>query len=128
MNINIITQRRKNMNNMNNKKKNTMFSVENLDDGSGMSVKAQGHPAAIGFMIAIGLVKYFDQEDSLLSIEDFITVLKKACEDSEFLKLTYQAVSLYADNNVDGLKAFAMLMAAASVESTSDGKMGGQVA
>ena len=110
------------MNKMNNKKEKTMFSVENLDDGSGMSVKAQGHPAAIGFMIAIGLIQYFDQEDTILSTDDFITVFKKACEDSEFLKLMVSAASLYADNNVAGLKAFAMLMAAASVKSTSDGK------
>ena len=104
------------MNNMNNKKKKTMFSLETLDDGSGMNVKAQGHPAAIGFMIAIGLVQYFDQEDTLLSMDDFITVLKKACEDSEFNELIYQAVSLYADNNVDGLKAFAALTAVANIE------------
>ena len=122
MNTYIITQRRKNMNKMNNKK--TMFNIETLDDGSGLNVKAQGHPAAIGFMIAIGLVKYFGQEDTALSIEEFILVLKKACEDSEFLSLTVQAVSLYADNNVDGIKAFAMLMAAASVdERLTGGKM-----
>lgn len=101
------------MNNMNNKKKKTMFSLETLDDGSGMNVKAQGHPADIGFMIAIVLVQYFDQEDTLLSMDDFITVLKKACEDSEFLEMMVQAASLYAKNEDDGLKAFAMLMAAA---------------
>lgn len=111
------------MNNMNNKKKKTMFSVETREDGLGLNIKAQGHPAAIGFMTAIGLVQYFEQEDTALSMEEFILVLKKACEDSEFLSLTVQAVSLYADNNVDGIKAFAMLMAAASVKSTSEGKM-----
>lgn len=102
------------MNNMNNKK--TMFNIETLDDGSVLNVKAQGHPAAIGFMTAIGLVKYFGREDAALNMEEFILVLKKACEDSEFLDLTVQAVSLYADNSVDGIKAFAMLMAAASVD------------
>ena len=111
------------MNNMNNKKKNTMFSVEALDDDSGLSVKAQGHPVAVGFMIAIALVKYFDQEDTVLSMDDFITILKQACEDSKFVELVFQSVSLYADNKSDGLKAFAMLMAAASVKSTSEGKM-----
>ena len=117
------------MNNMNNKKKNTMFSVETLSDGSGLSVKSHGHPVAVGMMIAIALVQYFDQEDSLLSIDDFITVLKKTCEDSEFLKLMVSAASLYADNNVDGLKAFAMLMTAASVDETlTVGKKEGQVA
>lgn len=105
MNTYIITQRRKNMNRMNNKKEKTMFSVENCDDGS-------------------GLAEYFGQEDPLLSIDDFILVLKKACEDSEFLDLMVQALSLYADNKDDGLKAFAMLMAAASVDETlTGGKM-----
>ena len=111
---------------MNNKKKNTMFSVENLDDGSGISVKAQGHPAAIGFMIAIALVRYFDQEDTVLSMDDFFTILKTACKDSKFVELVFQSVSLYADNKSDGLKAFAMLMAAASVDETlTCGKKGG---
>ena len=124
MNTYIITQRRKNMNNMNNKK--TIFNIETLDDGSGLNVKAQGNPVAIGFMTAIGLVKYFDQEDTVLNMDDFITVLKKACEDSEFIELIFQAVSLYADNKPDGLKAFAMLMAAASVDETlTCGKNGG---
>ena len=111
------------MNKMNNKKEKTMFSVETLDDDSGLSVKSHGHPVAVGMMIAIALVRYFDQEDTILNMDDFITILKTACEDSEFLSLTVQAVSLYADNNIDGIKAFAMLMAAASVKSTSEGKM-----
>lgn len=123
MNINIVTQRSKNMNNMNNKKEKTMFSVENCDDGSGLEIKAHGNQAAVEMMVSIGLAQYFGQEDPLLSIDDFILVLKKACEDSEFLDLMVQALSLYADNKADGLKAFAMLMAAASVKSTSEGKM-----
>ena len=108
---------------MNNKKKNTMFSVENLDDGSGISVKTQGHPAAIGFMIAIGLAKYFCKGNAAISMEDFIPVLENAYEDSDFLKLMVQAASLYAKDEKNGLKAFAMLMAAAGVKSTSEGKM-----
>lgn len=111
------------MNKMNNEKEKTMFSVENCDDGSGLAVKAQGHPAAIGFMIAIGLVEYLGQGNSKISMDKFINVLKKAYEDSDFRKLMVAAVSLYADNKSDGLKAFAMLMAAASVKSTSEGKM-----
>ena len=110
------------MNKMNNKKKNTMFSVEALDDDSGLSVKSYGHPVAVGFMIAIALVQYFDQEDTVLSMDDFITILKQACEDSKFVELVFQSASLYADNKADGLKAFAMLMAVASVKSTSEGK------
>lgn len=121
MNTYIITQRRKNMNNMNNKK--TMFSVENCDDGSGLEIKAHGNQAAVEMMVAIGLAQYFGQDDPLLSIDDFITVLKKACEDSEFLDLMVQVLSLYADNKSDGLKAFAMLTAVTSVKSTSEGKM-----
>ena len=121
MNINIITQRRKNMNN---KKEKTMFSVEVLDDDSGLEIKAHGNQAAVEVMVAIGLAQYFGQEDPLLSIDDFILVLKKACEDSEFLKVMVQALNLYADNKDDGLKAFAMLMAAARVdEILTGGKM-----
>ena len=110
------------MNNMNNKKEKTMFSVEALDDDSGLSVKSHGHPVAVGFMIAIALVRYFDQEDTVLSMDDFFTILKTACEDSKFVELVFQSVSLYADNKSDGLKAFAMLMAAANIESILDGK------
>lgn len=101
------------MNKMNNKKEKTMFSVETREDGLGLNIKAQGNQAAVEMMVAIGLAQYFGQEDSLLSIDDFITIIKKACEDSEFLDLMVQALSLYADNKDDGLKAFAMLMAAA---------------
>lgn len=111
------------MNKMNNKKEKTMLSVETLDDGSGLSVKSHGHPVAVGFMIAIALVQYFDQEDTVLSMDDFFTILKTACKDSKFVELVFQSVSLYADNKDDGLKALAMLMAAASVKSTSEGKM-----
>lgn len=100
-----------------------MFSVENCDDGSGMSVKAQGHPVAVGFMIAIALAEYFCKGNAAISMEDFIPVLENAYEDSDFLKLMVQAASLYAKNEKDGLKAFAMLMAVASVKSTSEGKM-----
>ena len=126
MNIYIITQWRKNMNKMNNKKEKTMFSVETLDDDSGLSVKSHGHPVAVGFMIAIALVRYFDQEDTVLSMDDFFTILKTACKDSKFVELVFQSVSLYADNKSDGLKAFAMLMAAASVDETlTCGKKGG---
>ena len=107
---------------MNNKKKNTMFSVENLDDGSGISVKAQGHPAAIGFMIAIGLAKYFCKGNAAISMEDFIPVLENAYEDSDFLKLMVQAVSLYAKDEKNGLKAFAVLTAVANVARLTDGK------
>lgn len=109
------------MNNMNNKK--TIFNIETLDDGSGLSVKSHGHPVAVGFMIAIALVQYFDQEDTVLSMDDFFTILKTACKDSKFVELVFQSVSLYADNKDDGLKALAMLMAATSVKSTSEGKM-----
>lgn len=122
MNTCIITHWRKNMNNMNNEKENTMFSVETLDDGSGLAIKAQGNKAAVVMMTAIGLAQYFGQEDSLLSIDDFITVLKKACEDSKFLDLMVQALSLYADDNVDGIKAFVTLLALANVESILGGK------
>lgn len=122
MNTYIITQRRKNMNKMNNKKEKTMFSVEMCEDDSGMFVKARGNQLAVGMVAAIGIVQYFDQEDTLISIDDFITVLKKACEDSEFLDLMVQASSLYADNKSDGLKAFAMLMAVANVKIMTDGK------
>jgi len=114
MNTYIIT-RRKNMNNMNNEKEKTMFSVEVLDDDSGLSVKSHGHPVAVGMMIAIALVKYFDQEDTVLSMDDFFTILKTACKDSKFVELVFQSVSLYAENEKDGLKAFAMLMAAAKM-------------
>ncbi len=99
-----------------------MFSVENCDDGLGLNIKAQGNQAAVEMMVAIGLAQYFGQDDPLLSIDDFITVLKKACEDSEFLDLMVQALSLYADNKVDGLKAFAMLMAVANVKRLTGGK------
>lgn len=109
---------------MNNKKEKTMFSVEVLDDDSGLEIKAHGNQAAVEVMVAIGLAQYFGQEDPLLSIDDFILVLKKACEDSEFLKVMVQALNLYADNKDDGLKAFAMLMAAARVdEILTGGKM-----
>ena len=100
------------MNNMNNEK--TMFSVE--DDGSGLAIKAQGKPTAVVMITAIGLFEYFGENKFKFSMEDFIHVLKKACEDSELLELMFQAVSLYADNNDDGLKAFAMLMAVANAE------------
>lgn len=119
MNTYIITQRRKNMNN---KKKNTMFSVEALDDGSGLSVNSHGHPVAVGMMVAIGLAQYFGQEDTVLSMDEFINVLKKAYEDSDFFKLMVSAASLYADDNVDGLKAFAVLTAEANVARLTDGK------
>ena len=122
MNTYIITQRRKNMNKMNNKKEKTMFSVETREDGLGLNIKIQGNQAAVEMMVAIGLAQYFGQEDPLLSIDDFILVLKKACEDSEFLEMMVHALSLYADNNSDGLKAFAMLMAVASVKRMTDGK------
>lgn len=112
------------MNKMNNEKEKTMFSIETLDDGSGLNVKSKGHQVAIGFMIAVGLVKYFDQKETVLNIDDFITILKIAVEDSEFIELIFQAVSLYADNQPDGLKAFAALTAVANVkESMLGGKM-----
>ncbi len=125
MNMNIIAQLiTKWRKNMNNKKEKTMFSIETLDDGSGLNVKSKGHQVAIGFMIAIGLVKYFDQEDTVLNIDDFITILKKAVEDSEYIELIFQAISLYADNQPDGLKAFAMLMGvAANIERMKSKKM-----
>lgn len=104
------------MNKMNNKKEKTMFSVENCDDGSGLAIKAHGNQAAVGMMVAIGLAEYFGQEDAALSMEDFIPVLKKACEDSEFLEMMVQAASLYAKNEDDGLKAFAALTAVANIE------------
>ena len=119
MNTLIITQRRKNMNNMNNKK--TIFNIETLDDGSGLSVKSHGHPVTVGFMIAIALVQYFDQEDTVLSMDDFFTILKTACKDSKFVELVFQSVSLYADNKDDGLKAFAVLTAVANVARLTDG-------
>ena len=122
MNTYIITQRRKNMNKMNNKKEKTMFSVEALDDDSGLSVKAQGHPVAVGMMVAIGLAEYFCKGNAAISMEDFIPVLENAYEDSDFLKLIAQATNLYADNKADGLKAFAMLMAMANVARLTDGK------
>lgn len=123
MNTYIITQRRKNMNKMNNKKEKTMFSVENCDDGSGLEIKAHGNQAAVGMMVAIGLAEYFCKGNAAISMEDFIPVLENAYEDSEFLEMMVHAASLYAKNEKDGLKAFAMLMAAASVKSTSEGKM-----
>lgn len=112
------------MNNMNNKKEKTMFSVENCDDGSGLEIKAHGNQAAVGMMVAIGLAEYFCKGNAAISMEDFIPVLENAYEDSDFLKLMVQAVSLYAKDEKDGLKAFAMLMAAASVdERLTCGKM-----
>lgn len=104
------------MNKMNNKKEKTMFSVETREDGLGLNIKTQGNQAAVEMMVVIGLAQYFGRDDPLLSIDDFITVLKKACEDSEFLEMMVQAASLYADNKADGLKAFEMLMAVASVD------------
>lgn len=57
-------------------------------------------------------------------IDEFINVLKKAYEDSDFFKLMVSAVSLYANNNDDGLKVFAMLMAVANAdEILTGGKM-----
>lgn len=111
------------MNKMNSEKKKTMFSIETLDDGSGLAIKEQGNQAAVGFMIAIGLAEYFNQKETVLNIDDFITILEKAVEDSEFIELIFQAVSLYAKNEDDGLKAFAVLTAVAnSEESMSGGK------
>lgn len=110
------------MNNMNNKKKNTMFSVENCDDGSGLEIKAHGNQAAVGMMVAIGLAEYFCKGNAAISMEDFIPVLENAYEGSDFLKLMVQAASLYAKNEKDGLKTFAMLMAAANVKRMTDGK------
>lgn len=124
MNTYIITQRRKNMNNMNNEKEKTMFSVETREDGLGLNIKAHGNQAAVVMMVAIGLAEYFCKGNAAISMEDFIPVLENAYEDSDFLKLMVQALSLYADNKSDGLKAFAMLMAAASVdERLTCGKM-----
>lgn len=122
MNTYIITQRRKNMNNMNNEKEKTMFSVENCDDGSGLAIKAHGNQAAVVMMTAIGLIEYFGQDNAKISMDEFINVLKKAYEDSDFFKLMVSAASLYADDNVDGLKAFVTLLALANVESILGGK------
>ena len=122
MNTYIITQRRKNMNNMNNKKEKTMFSVENCDDGSGLEIKAHGNQAAVGMMVAIGLAEYFCKGNAAISMEDFIPVLENAYEDSDFLKLMVQAASLYAKDEKDGLKAFAVLTAMANVARLTDGK------
>ena len=108
------------MNNMNNKK--TIFNIETLDDGSGLSVKSHGHPVTVGFMIAIALVQYFDQEDTVLSMDDFFTILKTACEDSEFLEMMVHAASLYAKDEDDGLIGFAALVAAANIERLTGGK------
>lgn len=110
------------MNNMNNKKEKTMFSVEMCEDDSGMFVKTRGNQLAVGMVAAIGLVKYFGQEDTVLNMEDFIPVLEKACEDSKFLDLMVQAASLYAKDEDDGLKAFAVLTAVANVARLTDGK------
>lgn len=125
MNTYIITQRRKNMNKMNNKKEKTMFSVESCDDGSGLAIKAHGNQAAVVMMTAIGLAEYFNQGNAAISMEDFIPVLENAYEDSDFLKLMVQAASLYVKNEKYGLKAFAFLTAVANVanaERMTDGK------
>ena len=111
------------MNKMNSKKEKTMFSVEMCEDDSGMVVKAHGHQAAVVMMTAIGLAEYLGQGNAILSMDEFIPVLKKAYDDSEFLDRMVQALNLYADNKVDGIKEFAMLMAAAIVEEEmTDGK------
>lgn len=102
------------MNKMNSEKEKTMFSIE--DDGSGLAIKAQGKPTAVVMMTAIGLFEYFGENKFKFSMEDFIHVLKKACEDSEFLEMMVQAASLYAKNEDDGLKAFAALTAVANIE------------
>ena len=110
------------MNKMNNKKEKTMFSVEMCEDDSGMVVKAHGHQAAVEMMVAIGLAEYLGQGNAILSMDEFIPVLKKAYDDSEFLDRMVQALSLYAKNEKDGLKAFAVLTAVASVARLTDGK------
>lgn len=110
------------MNKMNNKKEKTMFSVEMCEDDSGMFVKARGNQLAVGMVAAIGLVQYFDQEDTVLNMEDFIPVLEKACEDSEFLEMMVHAASLYAKDEDDGLIGFAALVAAANIERLTGGK------
>ena len=110
------------MNKMNNKKEKTMFSVENCDDGSGLEIKAHGNQAAVGMMVAIGLAEYFCKGNAAISMEDFIPVLENAYEDSDFLKLMVQAASLYAKDEKDGLKAFAVLTAMANVARLTDGK------
>ncbi|MDD6512812.1 hypothetical protein [Sharpea azabuensis] len=110
------------MNKMNNKKEKTMFSVENCDDGSGLAIKAHGNQAAVGMMVAIGLIEYFGQDNAKISMDEFINVLKKAYEDSDFFKLMVSAASLYAKDEKDGLKAFAVLTAVANVKRMTDGK------
>lgn len=104
------------MNKMNNKKEKTMFSVETREDGLGLNIKVQGNHAAVEMMVAIGLAEYLGQGNAILSMDEFIPVLKKAYDDSEFLDRMVRALNLYADNKVDGLKAFAMLMAVAIVD------------
>ena len=97
-----------------------LFSVETCEDDSGMVVKAHGHQAPVVMMIAIGLVKYFDENDGALSMEDFIPVLRKAYEDREFFEKMVQAESLYAKNEDAGLLGFAALVAVANIERFMD--------
>lgn len=120
---------------MNNKKEKTMFSVEMCEDDSGMFVKAHGRTVFVKMMIATSVAEYFIRsQGDAMELDDFIPVLKKACEDREFLEMMVQAASLYAKNEDDGLKAFAMLTSIANIERLTgrkkkeDDEKGGPVA
>lgn len=94
-----------------------LFSVETCEDDSGMVIKAHGRTVFVKMMIATSVAEYFvGSQGDAMELDDFIPVLKKACEDSDFLKLMVQAASLYVKNEKDGLKAFAVLTAVANIE------------
>lgn len=100
-----------------------LFSVETCEDDSGMVVKAHGRTVFVKMMIATAVAKYFtESQGDAMEIDDFIPVLKKACEDSEFLEMMVHAASLYAKDEDDGLIGFAALVAAANIERLTGGK------
>lgn len=111
MNMNIvaqlITKWRKNMN-----KEKNYFKIEGRYDG--IAVSANGRPAFVKSMAALGMAHLFAEtgEDEL-NIDRFITMLRLAHDDKEYFEILKSALSLYAIDEDEGIHALAMAMAVA---------------
>ncbi len=111
MNMNIIAQLitkwRKNMN-----KEKNYFKIEARYDG--IAVSANGRPAFVKSMAALGMAHLFAEtgEDEL-NIDRFITMLRLAHDDKEYFEILKSALSLYAIDEDEGINALAMAMAVA---------------